>query len=429
MMKILSTVLVVILVKASAFAPVTSSNGPKALLTLHAEKQSSFSESCNAAMTSAFATLLGWSLAGQVASASLLAVNMEQQQQQQQVTFLPATSINLADKIVEMDFSLPSYSESVKGSDISQSKIGVPRFNPFGDFEPSKIAEQDSSNSKQQPFATAPAVVDDVKPTIDKRAAAAAEKAAAEAKKIEEKAAADIKRAEKEARLKVEREKQRAAAERSKQEESSTPAASSFKAPDFSDLKMPDTSGLKMPDTSSFKAPDMPKFDLSGTSSFKAPAMPKFGMPDTGNFKAPAMPKLEMPDTSSFKAPSMPKFDMPNFELPKNDYIDMDQLPKFDAPKISMPSNLPSFPSFGGSPRSDDVVLDSQDARDGRAKDARQVYLQFDASAKEIEAQAREARNLAKEKQKMANAAKDEACQTRPGGKFICLRNPFNVGY
>lgn len=41
---------------------------------------------------------------------------------------------------------------------------------------------------------------------------------------------------------------------------------------------------------------------------------------------------------------------------------------------------------------------------------------------------ARELRNVANEKKKIANAAKDEACKTRPGGKFLCLRG-FGIGY
>jgi hypothetical protein len=158
--------------------------------------------------------------------------------------------------------------------------------------------------------------------------------------------------------------------------------------------------------------------------------MPKFDMPDTSKFKAPDMPKFDMPDTSSFKAPDMSSFSVPKFDLPKNDYIDFDQMPKFDAPKVGLPSNLPSFPSFGGGDSSKNgVILAPQEVRDDRAREARQEYLQFDASAKEIEAQAREARNLAKEKQKLASAAKDEACQTKPGGKLLCLRNPFTAGF
>ena len=27
------------------------------------------------------------------------------------------------------------------------------------------------------------------------------------------------------------------------------------------------------------------------------------------------------------------------------------------------------------------------------------------------------------------SAKKDAACETRPGGKWVCLRNPFTAGY
>lgn len=344
--------------------------------------------------------------------------------------FLQQPTTLVADKVVELDFSLPSYSDSVKGGDISKSKLSAPSFNPFGDFEPSKVGDdlfgKSSSSSVDEP---AVAVQE---PKVSK----AEQKAAAEAKKAEEKAAAEAKKAEKEARLKAEREKQKAALERSKQVEAESAAETpSFKAPEMPEFKAPD---FKLPDTSGFKAPEMPDFKAPDLSGFKAPDMPKFDMPDTSAFKAPDMPKFEMPDTSGFKAPDMPKFDtsklpkfdVPKIDLPKNDYIDLDQLPKFDAPKVSLPSNLPSFPSFGGSDSSkDSVILAPQDVRDERARAARQVYLEYDASAKDIEAQAREARNLANEKKKLANAAKDEACQTRPGGKLLCLRNPFTAGF
>ena len=46
----------------------------------------------------------------------------------------------------------------------------------------------------------------------------------------------------------------------------------------------------------------------------------------------------------------------------------------------------------------------------------------------DLEKQARDARSQANEKKKIAKDLKDEACKTRPGGKFICLR-PFGSGY
>ena len=46
----------------------------------------------------------------------------------------------------------------------------------------------------------------------------------------------------------------------------------------------------------------------------------------------------------------------------------------------------------------------------------------------EKEAAAREARAQANEKKRNAKELKDEACKTRWGGKFLCLR-PFGSGY
>jgi hypothetical protein len=46
----------------------------------------------------------------------------------------------------------------------------------------------------------------------------------------------------------------------------------------------------------------------------------------------------------------------------------------------------------------------------------------------EAEKEAAKLRAAANEKKKIAKAAKDEACKTRPGGKFICIR-PLNSGY
>ena len=47
---------------------------------------------------------------------------------------------------------------------------------------------------------------------------------------------------------------------------------------------------------------------------------------------------------------------------------------------------------------------------------------------KDLENQAAKLRQAANEKKKIAKAAKDEACKTRFGGKFLCIR-PFNSGY
>jgi hypothetical protein len=52
----------------------------------------------------------------------------------------------------------------------------------------------------------------------------------------------------------------------------------------------------------------------------------------------------------------------------------------------------------------------------------------FPCCPQEVERQARELRNNANEKKKIAKETKDEACKTRPGGKILCLRS-LGIGY
>ena len=54
--------------------------------------------------------------------------------------------------------------------------------------------------------------------------------------------------------------------------------------------------------------------------------------------------------------------------------------------------------------------------------------LPFVLAPQEYEAKAKELRAVATAKKKVAKAAKDEACKTRPGGKILCIR-PFGAGY
>jgi hypothetical protein len=201
-----------------------------------------------------------------------------------------------------------------------------------------------------------------------------------------------------------------------KSSETTTNEQPEMKLPDF---KAPE---LSIPD---FKAPDMSKFSFD---------MPKIGAPkiDFDSTKLD-MPKLDMPkmgDMPKFEMPAdMPKFempaDMPKFEMPKN-------MPKVDMPKVELPPfSMPKLGLPGGSDTTSTVpkVYTSQEVRDGEARDARNVYLDADEFAKEIEAKAREARQAAKVKLELAKEAKDLACETRIGGKWICLRNPFVTGY
>jgi len=114
----------------------------------------------------------------------------------------------------------------------------------------------------------------------------------------------------------------------------------------------------------------------------KAPEMPSFKAPEIPEFKAPKF-EFEAPKLDKFEAPDIPKFEAPKFEAPKLD--NLPSMPKVDMPKVSLPS-LPSFGGGGGGgepkPAATDGDLEPQEVRDGRAKDARNVFLDYDKIAK-----------------------------------------------
>ena len=296
------------------------------------------------------------------------------------VSAISGSSIQLADDY--LDLSMPSYGDSSSSSAKPKSESNIPSFNsPFTD----KDADREDVLQKKE----------------DARAAREAEKAAkaqaAAERKAEQEAAAAQKKAEKEARREAEREKQRLAVERAnqvKQEKADAAAAAAaaaasseapseapaveeedaapevkapeFKAPEF---KAPE---FKAPD---FKAPDFKAPDLG---DFKAPEIkaPDFKTPDLSGFKAP--------DTSSFKAPDvkLPDVSIPKFSVPK-----MPDMPKVDSPSGSAPSfSTPSFSgsgsSSGGYASLDENVVDDQEERDVKAKEARTAFNEADASAR-----------------------------------------------
>lgn len=273
-----------------------------------------------------------------------------------------------------MDFSMPSYSDSVGSSTSSSSTKAPPSFNPFAD------SKSDSTATIKEEAAPAP-----VKESAAERRAA--DKAAADAKKAEEQAAADAKKAAKEARLQAEKEKQRVALERQRQqpakeevvdEKSSVgdhhmgkPSRLSFQ-PYFTagtnsivslndDPQAPvEAPVFVAPEPKPAPAPaPAPTPEPAGTTSdLQLPELklPSFGMPkfDTPKFDVPSFetPKMETPkfdvpkfDTPKFEMPSFdtPKFDSPKFDTPKFDTPKFDT-PKFDTPKFDMPSfNTPKF--------------------------------------------------------------------------------------
>lgn len=335
--------------------------------------------------------------------------------QEQPSTTLAAISGN----VESMDFSMPSYGDSIKSTEI-KTKTAAPSFNPFGDFEPAfkddseeKAAEAAKKAEEKAAFEQKKA---EEKAALEQRKAE--EKAAAEQKKAEEKAAAEQKKAEEKAAMEKKKSEEKAAAEQKRAAAAAekvavkVDASGSVAAPpafDIPEVKAPE---IKIPD---FKAPDVKVPD------FKAPAidMPKFNM-DTSKL---GFDNIKMPDTSklgfdNIKMPDTSKLGLDNINMPDASKLGLD---KVSVPKVSIPS-------FGGD-SGDNTFLESQDVRDAAAASARQVYLDADSEAKEKEEIARQYRAKANEKKADAKTAKDLACQTRPGGKLLCLRNPFKLGY
>jgi hypothetical protein len=168
------------------------------------------------------------------------------------VSTISGSSLQLADKVDYLDFSLPSYSDSSASSAIKKDSSGAPSFsNPFADFDPFASKSEDSA----APAGTTPAPVLIDTLTGDKasaeeakkaekeaaaqkreeekaareaeKAAKKAEKEAAAQQKAAEEAEAAAKKAEKEARLKAEKEKQRMAVERANEDKKAvTPSVS-----------------------------------------------------------------------------------------------------------------------------------------------------------------------------------------------------------
>jgi len=200
----------------------------------------------------------------------------------------------------------------------------------------------------------------------------------------------------------------------------------------FSMPKLPEKKGLSV-------APpkfDIPDVDLPKVPKFEAPKFeaPKFDAPkfDAPKFDAPKFeaPKFDAPkfDAPKFDAPKAPKFDAPKFDAPSAPKIDVPELP-------SLPSvSLPSFPSFGGgggdssssAPAADEFV--DREALDEEARETAADFRRADASAKAVEKEARALRKTANDKKKIAKAAKDAACEYRPGGKWLCIRG-FKSGF
>jgi hypothetical protein len=112
-------------------------------------------------------------------------------------------------------------------------------------------------------------------------------------------------------------------------------------------------------------------------------------------------------------------------------------LPKLDVPQLETKSSMestktPFVPPLDVSPPKPQTlvlekVMESQDVRDQRAREAKLIFDEKDTAAKEIEKKAADARKNADEAKIAYQHAKDDACATRFGGKILCLR--WGVGY
>lgn len=341
---------------------------------------------------------------------------------------ISGSSIQLADDY--LDFSMPSYGDSMSSGAKAKSDSNAPAFNnPFSDSDGAsddKAAAKASKQAEREEM---------LRRKAEEKAARDAEKAAKEQaaaeRKAADEAAAAQKKAEREARREAEKEKQRLAVQRANEQKEEKAAAATVTADEEDDnsekVSLPEVvpevqaPDIKVPE---FKAPDIkvPEFKAPDFSGFKAPDIPEFKAPDVKvpdvsipKFSVPKIPDIPTPDTSSISAPS--------FSLPST---------KIEAPKV------PSFstPSFSGSDSGssqgyaslDQDIVDDQEERDLKAKEARTDFNEADANAREVENNAKKLRAIADSKKKIAKEAKDAACETRFGGKVLCIR-PFGVGY
>tara|TARA_B100001540_G_C15253715_1_gene393863 strand:- start:91 stop:438 length:348 start_codon:yes stop_codon:yes gene_type:complete len=111
-------------------------------------------------------------------------------------------------------------------------------------------------------------------------------------------------------------------------------------------------------------------------------------------------------------------FDAPSFSAPSS----------FDSPRAAPSFDIPKDQGLEEKYKDRPELLVPQEERDAAAKSANDVFKQYDQDAKVAEKAARDARDDANKKKKEFQAKKDLACETRPGGKWICLRG-FGAGF
>jgi len=309
-----------------------------------------------------------------------------------------------------LDFSLPSYSEA-NGGDSSPETKSAPTFSasfpelklPGGDEAKKDTAAEEAAAKKsaeEEKASKEQAKVD---------ARIAKEKEAAEKEAKEEKKKADIA-----ARRESEKKKQEEMVARQRaSEEKAAAADAAAKAADESAAKKVESAPTPAPAPKPKPAPPVVVPEVS------APKLPEFTAPEIPSFSAP---DIKIP---SFSAPDIkiPSFSAPKFEMPA--------APSASTPKLSYDLDVkaPSVPSFSSpAPESPKKSLEPQEVRDGKARSAKDKFKNLDNEAKALEQKADDARQVAKAAKKQAKDAKDDACQTRAGGKVLCIRS-LGSGY
>lgn len=365
--------------------------------------------------------LIGLVAAGQVAiadpsSTAVMIENTFQTGPSSTMISIGAPSFSAGSSFDTLDFSLPSYDEATKGGDVSSGGAkSAPAFT--ADFPELKLPREQEQLNKE-------AAVDEA--AVKKKAAedekAAKAKAKEEArlakeKEAEEKAAAEEKKkAEIAARREAEKKKQEemVARQRAAEEKEKAAAAAAAKGSEESVVPVKKVEVVPPP------SPPAPK---PAPVSVPEVSVPEFKMPQ---FNAP---DIKVP---SFSAPKIeaPKFEAPKFEVPAAPSV---SLPKPSSTSsydldIKTPPSVPSFSSSAPAPKVQAEPLESQEVRDAKARASKEKFKNLDDEAKAFEQKAQEARELAKAAKKEAKIAKDAACETRPGGKVLCIR-PFGIGY
>jgi len=138
----------------------------------------------------------------------------------------------------------------------------------------------------------------------------------------------------------------------------------------------------------------------------------------------------------------VPEPKAPSFSIPKTSELNL-HVPKVSIPKTPEVPKIPSRPpysletsknvyDFNSSPVAPKVnpanYYEPQEIRDMRARDARVSFAKAQNELKALDEKARTQRQIVNEKSKQAKEAKDLACETRTGGKILCVR-PFSIGY